>query len=448
MSLSVPALRALIRAQVPEDTFALIVALSGGADSAALLAALAAPAQLPLPFELRAVHIDHGLQAAAQALQDSCLNQCRRFGVPLKVIAVDVDLKPGDSVEAKAREARYAALALEVGERECLITAHHALDQAETLLLQGLRGSGLKGLAAMPARKHFGRGWHLRPLLDVKKGDLVALGAELEAGGCEDPMNKDPRFDRSFLREQLMPRLLERWPGAPAALARTARHAAEAQDFIDAAAARDLSAVRDGSALMLPQLRSLQSARRLNALRLWLNEADVEPPSEARIHEALRQMFEAQADHQPTVSWGEHALRRYRQRLFLTPKELPRLSGPQHLPAQPGASLPLGEGLGRLRIEPMNGGLDPTRVRLLSVRPRVGGEALKPARGARTQSVQHLCQAWGVFPWMRDALPFLYVEHVEQNLVAVADLWLDESWCVAANAPGLGVRWENAPDIV
>ena len=99
-------------------------------------------------------------------------------------------------------------------------------------------------------------------------------------------------------------------------------------------------------------------------------------------------------------------------------------------------------------VEGLPGGLDAARIAALQVRARVGGETLKPARAARTQSVQHLCQAWGVLPWMRDALPFVYVEHVEQKLVAVADLWLDATFCVAANAPGLGLRWESAPDIV
>ena len=448
MSLSVAALRALVCAQVPPDTATLVVALSGGADSAALLAALAARAEAPLPFALRAVHIDHGLQPAAQQLKDSCIEQSRRLGVALTVKSVEVRLQAGDSVEAKAREARYAALAHEVGAGECLITAHHALDQAETLLLQGLRGAGLKGLSAMPARRRFGQGSHLRPLLDVRKEDLVALGAALQAGGYEDPMNLDARYDRSFLRSALWPRVLERWPGAPAALARTARHAADAQQLMDSVAGRDLSLLRDGTALLIPQLRSLEPARRLNAVRLWLNEAEVEPPSEARILEALRQMFEATADHQPAVAWGEHALRRYRQRLFLTRAEPPRLRTSARLPLRAGARLELGSGLGTLVVETLNGGLDAERIRGLAARPRVGGESLKPARAARTQSVQHLCQAMGVLPWMRDALPFMYVEHVEQNLAAVADLWLDASWCVAANAPGVGLRWENAPDIV
>jgi tRNA(Ile)-lysidine synthase len=271
MSLSAAALRALVRAQVPSDTTTLIVALSGGADSAALLAALARPEEPPLPWPVRAVHIDHGLQAAAAQFSASCAQQCRRLGVPLTVKPVEVRLAPGDSVEAKAREARYAALALELAAGECLITAHHALDQAETLLLQGLRGAGLKGLAAMPWRKAFGRGFLVRPLLDVRREDLLALGHALQAGGCEDPMNQDPRYDRSYLRRALWPALLERWPGAPAALARTARHAAEAQDFIDALAARDLCDLRDGQALSIPPLRALSSSRRLHALRLWLN---------------------------------------------------------------------------------------------------------------------------------------------------------------------------------
>ena len=181
-------------------------------------------------------------------------------------------------------------------------------------------------------------------------------------------------------------------------------------------------------------------------LRFWLCEACVEPPSAARLTEALRQLLETRADHLPSVQWGGWALRRYRQRVFLTPARVPRIEGPYPWSRAPDAEAHLGAELGTLRWGAQVGGLDARRLpELLWVRGREGGEALKPAAHAKTQSVQHLCQSQGVLPWMRDALPLVYAQ---DTLIAVADLWLDARWCTGPGDPGLAVQWRNAPIVV
>jgi tRNA(Ile)-lysidine synthase len=147
---------------------------------------------------VRAVHIDHGLQSASVCLREASAALCRRLQIPLAVITVAVDSAAGVSLEAAARNARYRAFALELRAGECLLTAHHAQDQAETLLLQLLRGAGLKGLSAMPMCRPFAPGWHLRPLLNVARRDLRAFAQAHEVTAVEDPMNCDPRFDRAW----------------------------------------------------------------------------------------------------------------------------------------------------------------------------------------------------------------------------------------------------------
>jgi tRNA(Ile)-lysidine synthase len=445
VSLTAADLHAALIAHLPDAVTGLVVALSGGPDSAALLAGVAALRER-LGLELRAVHIDHGLQAVAAGFRASCRRQCENLQVPLTIIDAHVKLGGGESVEAAARDARYAALTAELDAGECLLTAHHALDQAETLLLQALRGAGLKGMSSMPARRELGLGWHVRPLLEVGRRELLQLGSELGAGGGEDPMNQDLRFDRNFLRRELWPLIETRWPGAASALSRAARHAAEAQDLLEAAAALEVARLRDGAALSVPGLRALEPKRRALAVRLWLHEAGVQLPSQARIAEALRQILDADADHLPTVIWGDHALRRYRQRLFLTEASPPRLQGVHLWRLAPDAQLTLPPPLGVMRCVSQSGGLDLARLNApLMVRGRDGGEALKPGPAARTHSVQHLCQERGVLPWLRDALPLLFAG---DELVAVADLWMDARWCVAANEPGVALIWENAPILV
>jgi tRNA(Ile)-lysidine synthase len=438
--------------QTPGTASGFVVAVSGGADSAALLAAaasLAATTSLDPRIRglaVRAVHIDHGLQPAARALRDACAAACSALGIALTVISVSVACGDGESIEEAARDARYAALAADLAAGECLMTAHHREDQAETLLLQALRGAGLPGLSGMPVRRVLGKGWHLRPLLDVPRRELRAYGVIAGASFARDPMNDDPRFDRGYLRRRIWPLLEARWPAAGAALSRTAAHLGEAQSLLDDAAGAEVGRLRDGDALSLPGLRALSEAQRMSALRCWLRESGVEPPSTARLTEALRQMLESQADRLPSIVWGRWALRRYRQRVFITPASPPQLEAPRRWSPAGEPQLALGAGLGEIRLRPQRGGIDAARLpEILTVRRREGGETLRPGARANTQTLQHLCQSQGVLPWMRAALPLLFAG---DELIAVADLWRDARWCSPAGAPGVIVEWRRAPIIV
>jgi tRNA(Ile)-lysidine synthase len=445
MRFSADLLRAVLEEHLPAGATGVLAAVSGGGDSACLLAALA-EGGAPHGLALRAVHVDHGLQPAASALRRAAEALCSRLRIPLEILSIEVEVGPGRSIEAEARAARYRAIGSVLGAGECLLTAHHAEDQAETLLLQLLRGAGLKGLSGMPVCRALERGWHLRPLLDVTRPALREFGAARGVVGIEDPMNRDPRFDRSYLRHEVWPSIERRWPGAAGALARSAQHLAQGQVFLDAAAARSVDRLRDGDALSVSGLRALPPREQVNVLRHWIASVSIVPPSTARLAEAMRQIFTANADHLPAVIWGEHALRRYQERLFVTP------AAPPALPEEdlawrltPGARLDLGARLGVLHWAHQPGGLDAARLPgALAVRRRRGGETLKPGARARTQTVQHLCQAMGVLPWMRDALPMIYAGDA---LVAVGDLWQDARFSVPAGARGLACVWENAPNL-
>jgi tRNA(Ile)-lysidine synthase len=452
MRFSAELLWAVLEDNLPPGTTGLLAALSGGRDSSCLLAALAhtrlsegARAARGGALPLRAVHVDHGLQAASRAMRDASAALCRRFEIPLEVVRIEVDLSGGVSLEAAARAARYRAFADLMRPGECLLTAHHALDQAETLLLQLLRGAGLKGLSAMPVCRAFAQGWHLRPLLDVVPGDLHRLGEALAIEAADDPMNRDERFDRAYLRREVWPDIEARWPAAATSLARAARHLGEAQLSLDASTRRRVERLSDGEALSVPGLRALPCVERLHVVRHWLGQAAVEPPSTARLDEALRQILTAQADHEPAVQWGEHVLRRYRDRLFLTTSVPPAMGEPLDWQLAAGSRLALGAGLGTLRWAERAGGLDPKRLPArVSVRRRRGGETLKTGPRARTQSVQHLCQALGVLPWLRDALPLVFAG---ETLIAVGDLWQDARSSLAPGTLGLGCVWEDAPPL-
>jgi tRNA(Ile)-lysidine synthase len=439
-------LAAVLDRDVPVGARGLVVGLSGGPDSACLLTAVKEAAATRASFwPVRAVHVDHGLQAASDALAASAARLCRHLEVPLALASVEVETGRGVSLEAAARAARYRAFERALEPDECLLTAHHAKDQAETLLLQLLRGAGLKGLSAMPPCRRFGKGWHVRPLIDITPEALASYRAARGVEALEDPMNRDVRFDRVYLRARVWPALEARWPGAALALTRTAHHLADAQTLLDHRAADTMRRLRDGEALLVAGLRALGARERLSVLRHWLNDFGVTPPSTRKLTEAVRQVMTADSDHLPEIVWGEHALRRYQARLFVTSAAVPALGAPQEWRIAPGARLELGEGLGTLRWTEQRGGLDGARLpEILCVRRRSGGETLKVGTRARTQSVQHLCQAMGVLPWMRDALPMLYAHDA---LIAIGDIWQDARWRVAPDVPGFGCVWEEAPTL-
>ena len=434
----------VLEKHVPRAATGLVVAVSGGADSSCLLTALAqlgAPLLRGLP--VRAIHIDHGLQPAAVSFRQACEELCRRLDVPLVVLPVAVATADGESIEAAARQARYAGIAQQMQAGECLLTAHHAADQAETVLLQLLRGAGPKGLAAMPICRRFAAGWHVRPLLRIARQEILDFGRSSGVRAQTDPMNGDARFDRVYLRNEVWPRLTARWPGCETALARSARHLADAQDFLEQSAADLLQNLRDGEALSLLRLRMLSPSQQHNVLRHWISSRGAALPSLARLSEALRQMIDAAEDHMPMIAWDTNALRRYRDRLFLTAATPPRLAGDCRWRMREDPCIELDTGVGTLAWSAQMGGLDAARLPdALQIRKRRGGESLRPHLRAKTRSVQQLCQSVGIPPWLRDALPLIYAG---DELIAVGDLWYDSRWCVPQGQSGWGCKWSGAP---
>src|SRR3990167_5323944 len=231
------------------------VALSGGLDSTVLLHLLASLAQREALPPLSAIHIHHGLQAAADVWPAHCRELCAALCVPLQVEYVQV--APGASLERAARDARYAAFAARLGAGELLLTAQHRDDQAETLLFRLLRGAGVQGLSAMPLSRALGAGQLVRPLLNCSRDELLAYAREHKLTWIEDPSNADERFSRNYLRRQVVPALLSRWPQAATTIAPSAAHLSEAAQLLDELAQQDMAPAQvsaDFAGLPLPNL--------------------------------------------------------------------------------------------------------------------------------------------------------------------------------------------------
>ena len=391
------------------------IAFSGGLDSTVLLHLLVHLAKTESLPTLSAIHVHHGLQAAADAWPDHCQSVCDAQGVSLQVVRVQV--QPGASIERAARDARYAAFIEATQANEVLMTAQHRDDQAETLLFRLLRGAGVRGLSGMPSERPLGRGHLLRPLLNVTRAELEAYATEHQLSWIEDPSNQDHQFSRNYLRHQVFPVLTARWPQAVATMARSAAHLSEAQGLLDELAQIDLAhatTVSDFDWLGLPSLalaplEKLSDARQRNALSHWLKPLTTLPDSDH--WSGWENLRDATGDARPVWRLAAGELHRAGRRVWWLSGGWLRTPPSPVSWAEPSVSLAL----------PDNGVLTFTGqipVGPLQIRYREGGEVMNlPDRGHR--DLKRLLNESGVPGFARGRLPLVYRD---QQLLAVANL--------------------------
>lgn len=412
----------------------LAVALSGGVDSVVLLHALSALAP-EFGYRLRAAHVDHGLSPHAGEWRRFCAALCRQWKVPLTTRRVVVRPR-GSGVEAAAREARYAVL--ERVPAHGLALGHQLDDQAETVLLNLLRGAGLRGASGMPtvAQRQAARGPRvlLRPLLEVPR-ELVLRYARSEGlQWVEDESNCDVALMRNYLRLEIAPRLAARAPRWRESLARAAGHFADAQRLLRAT-------VPECGRLPLARLRAAEPPLARVLLRGFLAAHGLRPPSAARLAEMLRQIVGAAPDARTALVHEGAVLRVYRGELRLASSASPGFA-PIRWGGERRVQVPALAGELRFR-RVRGGGIDPVRLAqaAVTIRARAGGERLQPDPRRPRRSLKNLFQEAGIAPWERDALPRLYCG---ETLVWVPGLGVDAAFQSPACAAGLLPEWRAA----
>ena len=399
------------------------VALSGGLDSSLLLTLTAAAAQRH-PRPLYALHVHHGLQPAADAFERHCRRLCAQLGVVLHVARVSVDLGAGQGREAAAREARYAAFAEHVARGETLWLAQHRDDQAETLLLAALRGSGVRGLGGMPAERDWQGRSVARPLLGIARATLAAEAQRCALAWVEDPSNSDATLDRNFLRHAVLPLVASRWPQAGAALARSAALAGEADVLLEELAALDLERL-GGAAQRMPvaPLAALSAPRQRLLIRHACRQLALPTPPARRLETLLAQLG-APHDGEVQVNWAGAQARIWRAHLYLL---APLAPPPRDWQAEWDGRAPLATPLGSVEASLGCAAGPPGR---LSVARRRGGERLcLPGRGRR--DLKRLLQERGVPPWQRERLLVVWQAGTPVAVldpVTAAWQWLAEGW--------------------
>lgn len=416
-----------------------LVGLSGGVDSVVLLHMLHKLAAR-YSWQLSALHVHHGISRNADAWAEFCAGLCGRHDIPLRIEHVDIAPLRSHGIEAAARKLRLAAF----NRQPCdfVALAHHADDQAETLLLQLLRGAGVRGASAMPMlARRAGSPDLLRPLLHCSRREILGYAAAHGLQWVEDESNSNDSYPRNFLRHRVMPLLDQHFPAYRDTLGRSAQHFAEAGDLLDELAKQDAGQAMDGNAMQLAALRELSPARAKNLLRYFFHAQGVPMPQSAHLEEMLRQLCDARQDAAVNVRHGDYQVRRYRDKVYLLPVAA-ELDRDFVLPWQGEAFLDWPPLATRLHFSHSTGkGISLHKLQRgpLTLRLRKGSETLRPHPAAANRTLKNLLQQHYIPPWQRKRLPLLFCG---EELVCVVGLAIDTRYKATENEDGVLVSCE------
>ena len=412
------------------------IAYSGGVDSSVLLNLLSRNRE-KLQSDIVAVHINHQLSADAESWVEHCRNKCEKENIRLEIITIDAKKPKGHSQEAYARELRYAALKNLMGMDDLLLTGHHKDDQAETLILQLMRGAGPDGLAAMPSVRKLGQGWLVRPLLDFSRNEIKDYAQVQGLEWIDDQSNQDTDIDRNYIRNHVIPCLQERWPSVIKILARSAGHQADAAYLLREIAEKDFEQIRgkQPDVLDITGLKNMPDVRMRNVIRYWLKKNGHQPASATVMDIIIGELVYAGDDKVPVVKWHETEVRRYRNNIYVM-KPLAKISSEMEVTWN--LEQPLEIDSGRLMAKRVIGrGLRSASINgnNVQVRYRRGGETIRPAGRKETHKLKKLFQETAVPSWQRDRVPLIFINN---KLAAVTGCWIDDSF----NAGEAEQGWE------
>ena len=390
-----------------------LVAYSGGLDSHVLLHLFAAMAQKYPHVQLRSIYIDHGLQTASSAWASHCESTTSLLGINHQTVKLHIKIPKGESLEAVARKARYRAFKEQLQPHEILLTAHHQDDQAETVLLQLLRGSGLDGLAAMAKESVFADGYHVRPLLPYSREQLEQYAQAHNLTYITDHTNGDSRFDRNYLRHHVVPLLKKRWPQMGVTLSRSAQLQAEASQLQAFFLSEKMALLRgkNTGTLSVSALKKAPYLKQKALLRYWIKRAGYQAPSAAQLEQIITDVLGSKQDAMPLVEWGGTQVRRYKDDIYIMPSLLP-VDIPKEalLHWDLNFSLFVSEGAPTLNPEDL-GDLKNILLRHripVTVRFRQGGERIRLRGRQCSISLKHVFQEKNIPPWLRERMPLVF----------------------------------------
>lgn len=394
----------------------LVIGYSGGRDSHVLLQACAALKKDLMPhLNLKALHVNHHINSNAAHWAAHCIHIAHSLEIPCQVLNITLDLQKGQSLEARARDARYVAIVEQLEPNDVLLTAHTQDDQAETLLLQLIRGAGVQGLSCMGESKQIGHTLHYRPLLAITREQIEAASVVYGLSWIIDDSNSDERFDRNFIRHQILPILKTRFKGAVPSLARSAHLCQEAAYLQQAQAQHDFETIQDTVKNQMNGVEfiKLPFTRQKAVIRYWIAKNNMAYPSKVKLEDMIRQINYARQDATPCITWGGGILRRYKQNWYL-------FNSKQVFSKTFDFTIKKIQGTG-FTLEAIENIAD------LSIGYRDATQRCKPAGAAFSKPLKKWFQILEIPIWLRDTVPLLYYKGV---LIGVLGYFICEGWQV------------------
>ncbi|MCL1067117.1 tRNA lysidine(34) synthetase TilS [Shewanella olleyana] len=432
----------------------LVLAYSGGVDSECLAYGLSAFAQQHPHIPCLLVHVHHGLSDNADTWVDHCLAQANKYQLPIQIERVNLTKSPRQSLEAIARDARYNVFKKYLNQGDILLTAHHQDDQLETVLLALKRGQGPKGLAAMGAIQPFNQhSWIVRPLLDISRAQIESFATSVELKHIEDESNQDEQFDRNFLRQDIIPRLKQRWPSIAVTASRSANLCAQQQIVIEQEVNNRLPAFIDITvggkypAFKLLELKSESPQWQSLLLRGYIQSQKLPLPSHSQLEQILDQVLNAADDAKVDVHCGDYSIKRFAGRAYIVP-----VANENSLKAQQTNTIDElsafitgsgSEGANSLGVQEYQVTLshDGVRLRLPNTEKvsvvfgAKGSTRCQPHFRDKGRELKKIWQELAVPPWQRNQTPLVFYN---DNLVAALGLWVDKRFL--AQGQNLGFK--------
>jgi len=413
-----------------------LLGLSGGLDSSVLLHLLV-KMQDKFNFNLRAIHVHHGLNSAADDWLKFCKKKCESLNIDFYSEKVKINPDSALGFEGEARKLRYEAIVKR--QKGIVALGHHQNDQAETLLLQLFRGSGLKGLAAMPefdSKRNF---W--RPMLNIKRDALEIYAKEHRVKYIDDESNQDEKFNRNFIRQKVLPLIESRYPSSIETISRSASNIAEGHNLNNLIAIDDSKSYMspDGAHLSIHGLKKLSKLRAINLIRWWLSLENLLMPSKKNIDELYRQVQYIKKDTSLNLKISiDKSIRAHHDKLLIVNSEIKLNAFNLSWSGEDELHLPNDTKLQFIKTN--NGGLSLAKlgVKSLKIKSRSGGEKLKPFPDQPSRTLKYLFQNADIPLWERGQVPLVFAK---KQLVAVPNLGIHHEYQSSEGEIGYQINW-------
>lgn len=415
------------------------LACSGGLDSCVLLH-LFFLNKKRIKQDIGVIYVNHKLQKESKSWGSFCEKLCEIYNIDFLSLEITSLCPSKKSIEEWARDERYRLIKEQLVDNDILLTAHHLDDQVETFFLQALRGSGINGLSCMPYIKPFGSSYHVRPLLNFSRKELLQYAKTYSLDWCEDSSNLDVRFNRNYIRKLILPNIESRWPSYRKTISRLIGHQQELKLLLDEVAKEDINKTCDTKSMGIDisLIRKLSLPRKKNLIMLWIKQQKFKLPSSTHLARIISDIIDSSADKNPYVNWNGVEIRRYKNTMYAIE---PFTTNSINKIYKWDLNKPLKLQSGLLEASSVKGGglIKKSIIgSIVEVRYRKGGERIRPQNQNITKKVKKIFQEKNVLPWCRDKFPLIYINN---KLAAIPGVCISEDFYANHNDDAWHIKW-------